>query len=102
MKQKLIDIFKQAEGKKFTYLVLETSSELSIQTCIENLEIDSIGERSIYLKGKKGEWHEFSNVPLIKIDTIDQKEEDGTFEAEYEIIYQDGTSLTVQIYDEED
>lgn len=52
MEKKVIDIFEEAKGKLFTYLVLELSNGTSIQTCIEGLKIDQKTNEKIYLQGK--------------------------------------------------
>lgn len=102
MRQQLIEIIKQAKGKLFTYLNLETANNLSIQTCINELRIDSIGEDAIYIDGgKKGEWAEIASIGLDGIIDIEEREKDEfqleDAEAEYIIKYDDGVILEIQI-----
>lgn len=56
MKNQLITIFKDAEGKRFTYLYLDTPLGFSMQPVIENLKIEDMTDSVIYLKGAKGDY----------------------------------------------
>jgi len=101
MTNQLIDIFKKAEGKLFTYLVLELSSGITIQTCIERLRVNEISERYIFIEGKKLEWQENATISSINIGRIVEKSPENfdmeDADHEYEIIYEDGSNLLIQI-----
>jgi len=104
MKNQLIDIFKKAEGKLFTYLVLELSNGTTIQTCIERLRVNEISEKYIFIESKKVEWQENATISSINIERIVEKAPEN-FEledayGEYEIIYEDGSNLLIQILEE--
>jgi hypothetical protein len=101
MKNQLVDIFKEAEGKRFTYLYLDTPLGLSMQPVIENLEIEEISDEIIFLKGATGDVDEFVRIPLNEIDDIVKVDKDDyrleNADAEYFVRYKDGTELYIEI-----
>jgi len=96
MKNQVIDIFKEAEGKRFTYLVLNLSNRMSIQTCIERLVINETTDKVIFIEGKTLEWGENATISLMGIEEVEEIETDE-YDKDYQILYQDGSILSIQI-----
>jgi len=101
MKQELVNIFKQAEGKKFTFISLISSNGFEMHSCIENLKIDGVTERVIFLRDEVANWDANITIPLINLTDIEERELENfdidDSEAEYDITYSDGTELLIQI-----
>lgn len=105
MKNQIMSIFKQAEGKEFTYFQITTALGLHSQPVIENLHIHSDSGDFLQLADFLCNVDQIVNIPFNHIEKIEEiPEEDFEImdaEAEYRISYTDGSTVYVQIYDRE-
>lgn len=99
MKEKLINIFKKAEGKQFTYISLISSKGIQIHSCIEKLIIDGISDGSIFFRDEVINWDANVVLPLLNIAEIIKRKKKNfdidIAEAEYDITYFDGSELLI-------
>lgn len=106
---KVVEIFKEAVDKRFTYITITTSLGFYSMSVLENLVFEceaAAGDKKLFVRGETMEVNEIVNIPLTSIDEIEDIEE-GQFDligadAEYRITYHDGTELFIQIYDQDD
>jgi hypothetical protein len=102
LKDQVIEIFKQAEGKRFTYFQITSSLGVHSQPVIEKLFIHNVLDTSIHLADSLFNVDQVVFLPLIRITDIVEIEPENfdiiDAEAEYEINYDDGTRVFVQIY----
>lgn len=105
---KVAEIFKEAVGKRFTYITITTSLGFYSMSCLSDLVFEfeyEVGDKKLFVRGETMEVDEIVNIPLTSIDTIEDIEEDQVDligADEYRITYHDGTELFIQIYDQED